>query len=293
MMQLHNHFFTIICSIAFIFYPFTTQASAPPFGELKVHFIDVGQGDSMLVTTPTNKHILIDGGPPGSGNKIIAYLKKQGIRKLDLLIATHPDMDHIGGLPDVMKKIKVKKILDSGKLHTTRAYRKYIREIHQRKIPLEIAQENTSIDIDPQVQIQILNAYKKGKNNNESSIALKIGYKEIDFLLMSDVERKQEKKFIKKFNVEAEILKVAHHGSRTSSSFAFLKHVRPRIAIITYSKENDYGHPVHRVIRNLYKLKTEIYSTAVYGDIVIHTNGRDFYLIPEKSPLEGIDSDAG
>lgn len=255
---------------------------------MDVHFINVGQGDSILIQTPANKNILIDGGSPKAGQKVVDYLKKLDIAKLDLLIATHPDIDHIGGLPQVMRSIKVNKIIDSGKFYTTKTYFKYMNHIKQAKIPLTTAVKGEYIHIDPSIKIKILNTYERRKNNNQSSIVLKITYDDIDFLLMADVEKEQEQELRKEYQLEADILKIAHHGSRTSSSLEFLQEVNPKIALITYSKKNKYGHPVQQVIENLYRIQTSIYSTAVFGDIIIRTNGQHFFILPEKNPIDGL-----
>lgn len=255
---------------------------------LKVHIIDVGQGDSILIQTPSNKIVLIDGGPPVAGKKVVDYLEKRNIDSIDLLIATHPDMDHIGGLPDVMNSVKVKQVIDSGKFYFTRAYRKYIRNIRKQKIPLKIAELNEKIDIDPSVNIKILNTYERFKNNNESSIVVKITFGEIDFLLLGDIEREQEKELVEKFDVAADIVKVAHHGSKTSSSLNFLQRVNPDVALLTYSKQNNFGHPVPQVISHLNHIRAQIYSTAVYGNILIYTNGASYIIDPEKDPIDGL-----
>lgn len=260
---------------------------------MEVHFIDVGQGDSIVIKSPNNKIILIDGGPPGSGKKVVAYLKKRGIKKLDLLIATHPDVDHIGGLPEVMKSVKVKKIIDSGKLHSTKTYANYMSQIYKQNIPVEIAKENKKIKLDPLLNIHILNTYAKGKNNNQSSIALKINFQEIDLLLMGDIEHKQEKRLMKKYNLQSDIVKVAHHGSNSSTTLPFLKEVKPKIAIITYSRDNDFGHPVSRVIENLGKVHAAIYSTAVFGNLMIRTDGENVMIITEKNPIANLYETAG
>ncbi|MDY0395791.1 MBL fold metallo-hydrolase [Virgibacillus halophilus] len=216
-----RHYVLIYGMIVFlVFVPIRSGASAQ-VPSMKMHFINVGQGDSIFIQTPRKKNILIDGGPPDAGNKVVSYLKKHHVREIDLLISTHPDIDHIGGLPYVLKKIKTKQILDSGKLYNTKTYLKYMEEISQQSIPIRVAKENEKLDIDPSLQIQVLNTYKKPKTNNQSSIALKVSYERMDFLLMSDVDRKQEKRIVKKYNVRSEVLKVPHHGSNTSSSMSF------------------------------------------------------------------------
>ncbi|WP_164670021.1 ComEC/Rec2 family competence protein [Virgibacillus doumboii] len=256
--------------------------------KMDVHFIDVGQGDSILIETPSDKTILIDGGPPKAGKKVVAFLKEQEVKKIDLLIATHPDIDHIGGLTEVLKVFEVDRLIDSGKLHSTKTYARYISEILRRRIPIEIAQNNDLIKIDPHLKIRILNTHSGSKDSNASSIALKISYKKIDFLLMADIEKEQEKKLIKKYDLQSEILKVAHHGSHTSTFTDFLKEVSPEVAILTYSKKNNFGHPVDRVIENLNNVGAAIYSTEVFGDTTITTNGKNYIIMNERSPVDNL-----
>ncbi|MFD1850463.1 ComEC/Rec2 family competence protein [Oceanobacillus bengalensis] len=277
------HSFVMICILLF---PISIYGEAKD--EMRVHFINVGQGDSILIQTPQDKTILIDGGRPEAGKKVVSYLEKLHIKKIDLLVATHPDYDHIGGLVKVMRAVEVKQILDTGKIHFTKAFARYVNEIRKQGIPTSIAKESQNIIVDPEVKIKVLNAHRKNKNNNESSIALQVSYEDIDFLLMSDVEIEQEEKLLKKYQLESEIIKVAHHGSDTSTSFKFLHAVKPQVAILTYSVKNDYGHPVERVIENLDRVDADVYSTAVYGDVVITTDGEDFLVLPDRSPLDNI-----
>jgi len=293
MYRIHSSIIFVLF-LFFLFLPINTISFAEELPkEMKVHFIDVGQGDSIYIQTPNDKHILIDGGRPEYGKKVVSYLEKQNVDKLDVMIATHPDYDHIGGLIEVMKQFEVEHIIDSGKMHNTKTYGRYLNEIRKQDSLFNLAIENESIDIDYDLKIKILNTHDKGKNNNQASIVLKITYQDISFLLMGDIERKQEKHLIKKFDVKADIIKVAHHGSKTSSSMEFLKEVDPKVALLTYKKRNRFGHPVDRVITNLNKLDTHIYSTAVFGNIVIHTNGEDYYIHTEKNPSEGILEETG
>lgn len=267
---------------------FPTVGYSHGYAEMKVHFIDVGQGDSILIETPLRKNILIDGGPPSAGKKVVSYLKSLNIHQIDLLVATHPDKDHIGGLPHVMKSMDVNAILDSGKFHTTKTYARYMDQVRKQDIPIKIAKKNQQLDIDPTIEISVLNTYEHKKNNNQSSIVLNIGFDEMDFLLLGDVEKKQEEELIRSYQLEADIVKIAHHGSKTSSSIQFLKEIDPKIALLTYSKTNDFGHPVNRVIENLNKIKAHIYSTAVFGNVVISTNGESFFIDTEKSPIDSL-----
>ncbi|CQR47263.1 ComEC family competence protein [Paraliobacillus sp. PM-2] len=251
----------------------TVQASE---GVMEVHFINVGQGDSILIQTPEQEHILIDGGPPEASAKVLDYLEEQKVQELDLLIATHPDIDHIGGLLPIINQFPIKEIWDSGKFYYTRTYHRYFRNIKKKNIPLHIVKLNTVKALSDNTSLIVLNANSILKTNNQSSLALQLTMDNIDFLLMSDVEKKQELKIMQRTDVDAEILKVAHHGSDTSSSFAFLQAVDPEIAILSYGKDNTYGHPVRVTVDHLLAVGATIYSTAKAGDIVITTDGDNY-----------------
>lgn len=288
LMYKRQHISIIILAIFITFIPFQPVHSDNVTKDMQVHFINVGQGDSIYIRTPSNKHILIDGGPPKYGKKVVNYLKQQGVKKLDLVVATHPDIDHIGGLVTVMKQLEIKKMLDSGKLHTTKRYSKYIQELVKQEIPISIAKMDEEIELDPLLNIQVLNTYQPSRSNNQSSIVLQVSYKQVDFLFMGDVEMEQEKDIRKKVDAPVEILKVAHHGSKTSSSLSFLQSIQPNIAILTYHKNNRYGHPVERVIHHLYKVGASIYSTGALGHLVIRTDGTTYIVEPEKEPYDAL-----
>lgn len=277
----------IICFIFFHSQSFV-YASDEEGKNLNVHFINVGQGDSIFIETPNGKSILIDGGPPKAGKRIVSYLEKRDIQSIDLIIATHPDFDHIGGLPEVMDHFSVDHIIETGKFHLTKTYATYAASVFLKQIPFTVAETGDLIDLDPDVHMEILNSSSDKKDNNPSSLVLKITYNEIDILLMADVEKAQEKSMMQKSDVSADIIKIAHHGSNTSSSAAFLEEVQPEIAILTYSKANDFGHPAPRVVHELQSLTSLIYSTAVFGNIVIESNGKDYIVFPEKSPFDAL-----
>jgi competence protein ComEC len=286
MKKLNVAFIIILFFITVV--PPKPNTNAEQFPFMEVHYIDVGQGDSILVKTPNKKTILIDGGLPKAGKKVVSYLKKHEVEKIDLLIATHPDYDHIGGLINVMRSFEVKQILDSGKIHLTSAFARYAAEIRKQGIIKKTAKPNQRIHLDSDLKIKVLNAYEKSQSNNESSIVLKMTYSEMDFLFMGDATIKQEKKLMEKYDIQSEIMKVAHHGSDTSTSLEFLREVNPEIAILTYSIDNDYGHPVERVVENLDRIEAIVYSTASFGDIMIRTNGKNFYIFPSRSPTDNL-----
>lgn len=278
----------MIVTIIFINIPLEEVKATSKNEQMKMHFIDVGQGDSILIETPNNKIMLIDGGPPEAGKEVVSYLKQHQIKKIDLVVSTHPDFDHIGGLIEVIKQFPVKEIYDSGKVHHTQTYRKYMALIEKQKIPLKIVHKNEKVKLDTNLHIKVLNSYEKGKTNNESALAFEIQFNHKQILLLSDIEKKQEKEIIEKGEFQADLIKIAHHGSKTSSSMHFLKTVKPNIAILTYDKENDFGHPSPTVINNLLYLDVNIYSTAVFGNTVYVTDGDHYLLQFEKSPLQNI-----
>lgn len=261
--------------LLFIVYTSPTYAAE---NSMKVHFINVGQGDSILIQTPEKSNILIDGGPPEASDSLTHYLKEQGVTTLDLLIATHPDIDHIGGLLSIIQRFPVKEVWDSGKFYYTRTYHRYFRQIKKRNIPLYVAKLHTVKSLADQVSLTVLNANSIMKTNNQSSLALQLTYNQIDFLLMADIEKKQELNIIQRTDVASEIIKIAHHGSDTSSSFAFLQAVDPDIAILSYDTNNKYGHPARETVEHLLKVGATIYSTAKTGNIIITTNGEQYQI---------------
>ncbi|GGP17033.1 ComEC/Rec2 family competence protein [Oceanobacillus neutriphilus] len=253
---------------------------------LKVHFINVGQGDSILIETPLDRTILIDGGPPEAGNAVVNYIKELRINEIDLMIATHPDIDHIGGLVNVLDELEVGSVIDTGKLHPTKTFASYMNRIRDLQIPFTIAEKDTPIEIDPTISLDIWNAAQPLTSPNASSLVLKLNYGETDMLLMGDVGKKEEKEIQKKHNVNAEVIKIGHHGSNTSSSLAFLKAVDPEIAVLTYSKDNNYGHPVSRVINHLNEIDALIYSTAALDSITVETDGDTIMVNPKMNPIQ-------
>jgi beta-lactamase superfamily II metal-dependent hydrolase len=248
---------------------------------LFVHFINVGQGDSIFVETPNGKNMLIDGGKESAGDDVVAYLKDLGVETIDLVVATHPDSDHIGGLFQVLNEFDVKKVLDSGKEHTTETYLNYLAAIDQKQIPFEIAQEGSFIELDPEVKIQVLNALHESDENNDSSIVLKLSMGDIDYLLTGDADVEIEKEMMAKYNVEAEILKAGHHGSDTSTSQEFIDAVNPETAILSYG-ENEYGHPSQDVIQRLMNHGADIFSTYEDGSILVVTDGESYEVWTEN-----------
>lgn len=253
-----------------------TQKTNSPY--LTVKFLNVGQGDGMIVLFPNGKSLLMDGGPRESSEAVLNGLVELGIQKIDYLICTHPDIDHIGGLLDVIRSVPVGQVLDSGKGYDTRAYLEYIRLIHERNIPFMIIQEGMSLPFDTHVEVKVLNSGQGKTFNNNASIVLWMKYKACEFLFMADAEKKVEKRIIKKYHLDVDLIKVAHHGSYSSTSQKFLEAIQPTYGIISYEKGNPYGHPHQSVLKRLRKNHVKLFQTALDGDIDVKTDGENLWI---------------
>lgn len=255
----------------------------PYLGRMKVSFFKVGQGDATLIILPNGQTMLIDGGPYEAGEVIIQKLIEKGINHLDVVVGTHPDMDHIGGLIPIIEQMPVSLVLDSGKTYSSFTYHTYRNDIKKRGIPFVRVKQGQHIPLDPQVSIQVLNNGKSKDENNESSIVLKVRYGKADFLLMGDADIQTEKKIIKQYDVHADVLKVGHHGSYTSTSEQFLEEANPQFAILSYDKKNPYGHPHQSVVNRLKRYGVMTYTTDK-RTVEIETDG-DHIAIWSNTPL--------
>lgn len=243
-----------------------------PPGKLIVHFIDVGQGDSTLIEFPNGVVVLIDCGDNNKGIDVVNYIKSKNIALNNLLIATHPDADHIGGCDKVLQQIKTDMVIDNGEFSNTITYRDYIAQIDDEAYKKALT--DSIIDIDPEVFTEIIVPYDtpQGKNSdsNDNSVLFKMRYGNTSFLFMGDCEEECEKDVIND-GITADVLKVGHHGSKTSSSDAFLAEVQPKISVISVGEGNKYGHPRTEVLNRLNN--TEILRTDQLGTIVLESDG--------------------
>ena len=239
--------------------------------DLYINFIDVGQGDSTLITTQFNKKILIDGGGSEFGSTfdvgektLLPYLLKKKIHKLDYVIISHFDSDHVGGILTILEELNVKQVLIPKQVEYSENYNKFLDIIKKRNIKVKIVGEGNTINIDKNTYLDILWPEEKQiKDNvlNNNSLIVRLCYKNFKMLFTGDIEEIAEQRLLQKYeNTEkltADILKVAHHGSKSSSIAEFLEKVNPRIALIGVGKNNKFGHPNAGVLDRLNMLRNK------------------------------------
>ncbi len=246
-------------------------------GVLSVHIIDVGQGDSILIRTPQNKSILIDGGEAWAGKTVASYLRKYRLAKIDILIASHPHSDHIGGLVNIIENFQVDSLYMPDKIHTSKTFEQLLDAIEDKGLEITIPNENTVVELEEDISLLFLGPLRDyGENLNNWSIVNKLIHGENSFLFTGDMEAAAEKDLVKNYPgniLRSQVLKVAHHGSNTSSTEIFLDTIRPKVAVISSGKDNLYNHPHDDIIKSLQDLNTAIYSTQDQGTIIIKSDG--------------------
>ncbi|RXA20579.1 MBL fold metallo-hydrolase [Methanosarcina sp. MSH10X1] len=262
----------------------TTQNTVTESGQsLTVHFLDIGQGDSILLEID-GKAMLVDSGERDRGKVVAAYLQDRGISTLDYVVATHPHSDHIGGMNDILNNFQIEHFVDSGFPHTSKTYENMLTTIDTKNIPFEVVQAGHKIDFDPAVDIEVLNpASTYSDELNENSVVLKVTYGETSFLLMGDAGLESEESIMKAgYDVDSDILKVGHHASRSGSGGAFISAVSPEVSVIEVGAGNDYGHPHTEVLERLQKAST-VYRTDLDGTVTVTTDGSTYSITTEKT----------
>jgi len=251
---------------------------------LKVHFLDVGQGDSILIQFPNGRSMLVDAGKNSSAAAIIDYLKKNGINKLDYLVGTHPHEDHIGSLDAVIEHFRIGEVLLPRVTTNTRTFRDVLAAIKSKCLKITAAKAGVNILEADNLSVKILAPNKSTYEDlNNYSAVIKIKYKEAAFLLTGDAEKLSEKEILAgKADLKADVLKVGHHGSRSSTSPAFLKAVKPRYAVISVGAGNDYHHPHGETLKRLKQAGAQVLRTDEKGTIVFTTDGKEITLTAEK-----------
>ena len=236
----------------------------------KVHFIDVGQGDSILIQTEGG-NMLIDAGESNQERVVSEYIKGLGIRELDYVIGTHPHSDHIGGLSGVIRDFDIQNIILPNVEHTTLVFERMIDAIIEKNLSITAPILGEEFYLGDVLFTIIAPTRETYENLNNYSVSLRMDYAGKSFIFTGDAEELSEREMLNSgINLRADVLKVGHHGSRTSTHQAFFDVVNPDIAVISLGKDNSYGHPHQEVQKILADAKIPVYRTDENGNVVIH-----------------------
>lgn len=264
---------TLILSACSLFSPATDFKLSD--GEAAFHFIDVGQGDCTLVHT-NDAVILIDAGTYDSSGDTVSYLKSLGIRRIDCLVLTHPHEDHMGGASNILSGFDIGTVFVNKNTSDSYFYERFIDEVMRQDITLEFPNFDCVYEYDG-LSIKFLSPKKDYADENHNSIVTLVTFGETEALFMGDAETEVESDIITQYNLNADILKVGHHGSRYASSSEFLNCTLPGISIISCGKDNSYGHPHKEAVSRIERIGSTILRTDEEGTICFKTDGRKIY----------------
>lgn len=264
--------FTVACNTLVTDSSKNTQ---PESNKMLIHYIDVGQGDSVLIQV-NNRNLLIDAGPKSDKKKLLDYLSKLNLEKLDYVIATHPHEDHIGNMADIIEGYKVLAFYAPKVQSTTKTFEKMVEALKDKNLKINVIKKGTdSIDLGQNTQVTVFSPTQASYENlNNYSPVIKIEYGSTSFLFTGDAEKDEEAEILNNNeNIHSDVLKVGHHGSSTSTSENFLNKVDPSIGIISVGKDNSYNHPNKETIKLLNEHKVTTYRTDIDGTVVISSDG--------------------
>jgi len=253
--------------------------------KLVVNFFDVGQGDAALIEAPNNFQVLIDGGPDNSILTKLGLAMPKSDKIIELIVISHPDKDHISGLVEVLRRYKVENVLATLVEHDLADYEEFKKLIKEKSIPVVLAKTPMRLYFG-ESYIDILHPFEVPTgmaddiNTNATSIVAKLVYGSDSVLFTGDLEDSQERGLLlKSLDVDSDILKAAHHGSKSSSGEEFLKAVSPEYAVISAGRNNRYGHPHQEVVERLKAFGASVLATSQLGDIVFESEGFGWRLV--------------
>lgn len=270
-----------ILASSFTTFAATTQASAKvEVPQMKVHFIDVGQADSILIETPSKKTILVDAGNNADGAYVVNYIKERGYNNLDVVIGTHPHEDHIGGLDDVIDSFTIGTLYMPSVVYDTETFKDVYESAKIKKEEITTIKAGTEIKIDPLLDITVLSpTLEQYDDVNNYSPIIKFDYKDFEMLLTGDAEKEVELALVQKYKgtnvLDVDVLKAGHHGSETSSTEEFIKATTPKHTVISVGTDDKYGHPNTTVMDRLTKYGSTIYRTDIKGTYAFVTDGTE------------------
>ena len=264
------------------------KANSGKSSTLTVRMLDIGQGDSFLLEKD-GKFVLVDTGDIEHRDAIVQLLKKYHVKTISKIIITHPHADHLGGMNAIFKNFKVESIYDDGMPSGTASYKNYLKQIEANKIPYKSLKAGDELNFFDGVKFKVLGPVKKIKDQkgnsdfNNNSIVGRLIYGNFSMMFTGDAEKEEEASILsQKGTFKSDVLKVGHHGSRTSTSPDFLKAVAPKEAFISCGQGNDYGHPHKVTVDKLNKTKVHIYRTDRDGTVTLTTTGKEYTIQKER-----------
>lgn len=251
---------------------------------LKIYFVDVGQADCILIND-NNEYSLIDAGNNEDGEKLVKYFKDLGITKFKYVFGTHAHEDHIGGMDNIIENFQIEHFYMPDAITTTRTFEEVLDVLEEKSIAFETPKEDENLTFSD-TDFKVLHVGKDKKDLNDTSIVLKLTYKNTSYLFMGDATSSVEKDILDK-DIKSDVLKVGHHGSQYSSTISFLKKVSPKYAIIEVGKNNSYNHPKEVTLKKLEDLGTKIYRTDEDGTIILTSDGENMSFETVKTDTNG------
>ncbi|WP_052343490.1 MBL fold metallo-hydrolase [Bacillus massiliigorillae] len=246
-----------------------------PKGTLEVHFVDVGQGAAQVIVTPNKKVMVIDGGNNDDEDDMVAYLNQLGVKKVDILVGTHPDADHIGGIDAVIDAFDIGKIYMPKIQSNTQTFQSVLQSVQNKGLKVTTAQAGVTLELDSAVQAKMIAPIGVSNETNEMSAVVRLVYGERSFLFTGDAGLPSEEAMIASGEtLKSDVLLVGHHGSRHSTGQAFIDVVQPKYAVIQVGK-NNYGHPEQEILARLTNASAKIYRTDTDGTIIFKSNGNN------------------
>lgn len=254
----------------------------PENSNFEVHFIDVGQADSALIECD-GETMMIDGGNVADSNVVAAYLKKEDVTELNYVVCSHAHEDHVGGLSGALSVTKADNIYAPKTKANTKAYKNFKKKAEEQNVEIKHPNVGDEIQLGSSTVEFLGPVDENGKDLNSTSIVLKITYGNTSFLFTGDAESDEEEEILNSgADLKSTVLKVGHHGSRTSTSYPFLREVMPQYAVISVEKGNSYGHPNEDTLSKLSDAGVEVYRTDESGDIVMTSDGNIINIVTAK-----------
>jgi competence protein ComEC len=259
-----------------------------PAGKLRVDFLDVGQGDSTLITSPAGKTVLIDGGLHEAGPGVVTFLAGRGIDTLDLLLLTHRHADHLSGLQAVVEKNGARLFMDAPFPHGIPAYDRLLQALEHKHVPIRQAQQGRAIDLGGGARLTLLGPPEppitdSRSDVNANSVVSRLDCGKVGILFAADAEAQTERWLLdSQANLHAAVLKVAHHGSRYSTTPKFLQAVQPLIAVISVGAGNEYHHPDSQTLGRFERMGIRVFRTDLDGPIAIESDGERIQVIAHE-----------